>query len=375
MGWFIMILRFLIALVLVGALSGGLIYFNVFKNQMIGQFFANMPIPVQTISATEIKAIEWAPVIEAIGTAKAFSGVDLAVETPGVITEIAFMPTQAIKANQVLLRLDDAEERAGLIAAEADIRLREKTAERARTLRAQGAGTVASLDTAVAELDNARSQLAKLRATLDKKVLRAPFDGVIGISQVDVGGYVTAGTLVATLQDLQRIKVDFPVAEQNANQISIGQSVSFGLEPGETRWRGQVIGIDPKIDSVSRMMTVQAVLEQANGEILPGQFLRVRVNLPPEPNVMTVPQTAVITSLYGDYVYIVESQPATDGQDAKLSARQVFVQSGRRDRGMIELVSGVEAGQQIVTAGQNKLFNGSPVAINNAIDAAALAQR
>lgn len=363
-----MILRFIIALVLVGAVAGGLVFFNGFRSKMINQFFATMQVPPQTISAAAVQAIDWAPGVEAIGTAKAFNGVDLAVETAGVIKEIAFQSTQRVKAGQALVRLDDAEERAEMIAVEADIRLKEKTLDRARTLRTQGAGTAVNLDTAVADLDNSRSQLAKLRATLDKKVLRAPFDGIIGIAQVDVGGYVSPGTLVATLQDLDRMKVDFPVPEQSLGKIRMGQTVTFGTDAGDASWRGQVIGIDPKIDATSRMMTVQAMVDKAGGQVLPGQFLRVRVDMPVEAGVITVPQTAVITSLYGDFVYVVEDQPASEGKPATKIARQVFVKPGRRDKGMMEIVEGLKVGQQVVTAGQNKLFSGAAVTINNAID-------
>jgi membrane fusion protein, multidrug efflux system len=371
----IMILRFIIALILVGVLAGGLVFFNGFRSKMINNFFANMPIPTQTISATAVTATDWSPGVEAIGTAKAFNGVDLAVEVSGVVKEIAFQSTQKVKAGQVLIHLDDAVERAEMIAVEADIRLKEKTLDRARTLRTQGAGTAVNLDTAVADLDNSRSQMAKLRATLDKKVLRAPFDGIIGIVQVDVGGYVAAGTAVATLQDLDRIKVDFPVPEQSLGKIRMGQPVSFGADVAEVRWHGEVIGIDPKVDSTSRMMTVQAVLNNADAEVLPGQFLRVRVEMPVEHGVITVPQTAVITSLYGDFVYVVESKPGVDGGPATNVARQVFVKTGRRDKGVMELLDGVQAGQQVVTAGQNKLFSGAPVVVNNAIDPSSLAMQ
>jgi membrane fusion protein (multidrug efflux system) len=209
--------------------------------------------------------------------------------------------------------------------------------------------------------------MARLEATIDQKALKAPFDGVAGISRVDVGQYLQPGTVVATFQDLSRMKVDFTVPEQLASQLTFGQAAAFALAEGDWSMAGKVVGIDPRVDPKTRLVSVQAAVSDSNGRnILPGQFIRVRVELAPQPNVLTVPQTAVVSSLYGDYVFVIEAD-AKDGQSSEV-ARQVFVKVGRRDGGVSEVLSGLTPGQKVVASGQNKLQSGTAVKINNSID-------
>lgn len=219
----------------------------------------------------------------------------------------------------------------------------------------------------MAQLAAARSRIARLEAQIEQKALKAPFTGVAGIARVDLGQYVQPGTVVATFQDLSSLKVDFTVPEQMASQVRLDQPVRFGVTEGEWTLSGRITGIDPRVDPQTRLIPVQAAI--AGGQerrALPGQFLRARVELPPQPNVVTVPQTAVVPSLYGDYVYTVETREK-DGATREV-ARQVFVKVGRREGGASEILSGLSAGQKVVVSGQNKLQAGSPVKIDNAID-------
>jgi membrane fusion protein (multidrug efflux system) len=196
---------------------------------------------------------------------------------------------------------------------------------------------------------------------------------------------MTPGTIVATLQDLDTLRADFSIPEQRLSELSIGQPVRFGVTSDALPFQGKITGIDPKVDASSRLVAVRAEIDNPGGKLTPGQFVQVQVALPAEEGVITLPQTAVVTSLYGDYVYVVAPAPAAEGAppaadgaataaetpapaQPALVVNQVFVQVGRRAQGRAEIVKGVEAGQQVVTAGQNRLFNGMPVVIDNTVD-------
>jgi membrane fusion protein (multidrug efflux system) len=361
--------RIVVALVFILAigLCGGLVWFNFFRDKMITQFFATMQQPPQTVSAAKVEAKTWTPSISAIGTAKAANGVELAFEIAGIVSEIKFKANQNVKQGEVLVQLDDTVERADIQDVQANVKTAESSFERAKTLSTRGYGTEANLDQASALLAAARSRLARLQATIEQKALKAPFSGVIGIPRIDVGQYLQPGTVIASFQDLSSMKVDFTVPEQRASEINLGQEVRIGTTEGNLPFKGRVTGKDPRVDPKTRLVSVQALVEDnKDGAVLPGQFLHVEVILPEQPNVMTVPQTAVIASLYGDYVYTID-QEEKQGQQVQV-VKQVFVKTGRRRGGALEIVSGVNPGQQVVASGQNKLQSGATVKIDNSID-------
>lgn len=378
--------RFILAtilLVVVVAICGGLIWFNFFRAKMIEQFFANMKAPVVTISAITVEPAQWTPGIEAVGTAAAAEGVDVAVQAGGIVEKILFKANDKVEQGQLLVQIDDAVERAGLVSANTAVAVSQDALSRAQALLQRNVSTVASLQEAQNNLDKAKGALTQLEATLDQKAIRAPFPGTIGIPKIDVGQYVQPATVVATLQNLDQMKVNFSVPEQELGSLKIGQPVRFGLKEDDLNFSGKITGIDPKIDAASRLVSVQALLDNADETLRPGQFIRVRVDLPVEQNVIALPQTAVTISLYGTYVYVVDKAPpppaAKEGEKPAegaaapapaagaapdLVAKQVFVKTGRRSDGWIELLDGVKAGDMIVTSGQNKLSPGSPVAID-----------
>jgi len=351
-----------VILVLVLVMAGGLIGFNLFRDKMIAGFFANMPQPTVVVSAVEAKRGGWRPQIEAIGTARASQGVELSVQIGGVVTEIAFKPNQRVEAGQVLIRIDDAVERAELRAAEAQLELAQTQLRRQADLRQRGVAAQSTYDEAAARVASNRAEVDRLRAVLDRKEIEAPFAGVVGIPRLDVGAYVQPGTPVVTLQDLDTMQVDFTVSEQTAGSLALDQPVEFRFRQGQAPLAGRIVGIDPRVDAETRLVTVRAEVTDAKGAIRPGEFVRANVLLPEE-NVIALPQTAVVNSLYGDYLYRVDK-----AEDGKLVARQVFVQVGRRSGGMVEVAKGIEPGQTVVTSGQNKLQNNAPVAIDNSID-------
>jgi membrane fusion protein (multidrug efflux system) len=361
--------RIVVSLVFIFAvlLCAGLVGFNFFRDKMIADFFANMQQPPQTVTAAKVEAKTWTPSISAIGTARAANGVELAFETPGIVKEIKFKANQAIRQGDVLVQLDDTVERADIQDVQANVKTAESSFERARSLSSRGYGTEANLDQASALLAAARSRLARLEATIEQKALKAPFSGVIGIPRIDVGQYLQPGSVIASFQDLDSMKVDFTVPEQMADDVKLGQEVRLGVSETELPFKGRITGKDPRVDPKTRLVSVQALIEDNKDRaLLPGQFLHVEVILPQEPNVVTVPQTAVITSLYGDYVYTIEQEERAGNQVQV--ARQVFVKTGRRRGGALEVVSGIQPGQQVVASGQNKLQAGATVKIDNTID-------
>lgn len=356
--------RLVIALVLLGIVVGGIVGFNLFRDKMIAQFFAGMkPAPV-AVSVTEAQPRDWTPGITAIGTARAVQGVELALEASGVVKEVLFEPNQRVDAGQALVQIDDRMEEADLAAALAAQDLRETELRRSRTLQERGVSTANTLDTAEAAAVEARSQVAKLRAVLEQKRAVAPFSGVIGIPKIDAGAYVTAGTAYATLQDIDRMRVDFSLPEQDAGLVQIGMPVTVSSEVGGLKATGSVVGIDPRIDPNSRLLTLRAEVENPEGRMTPGQFLTVTVHMPREEGVIALPQSVVASNLYGDSVWVVRPAKA-EGEPEQVE--QVFVRLGRRAEGLVEITQGVAAGDRVVNAGQNRLTGGAAVTIDNSV--------
>jgi membrane fusion protein (multidrug efflux system) len=390
-----MIKRLLIAVVLLAVVCGGLVYFNMFRNQAIEQFFATRQQPAVPVQVVVAEPTSWRPGIEAIGTARAAQGIELSLETSGRIEAVNFSSNDTVEAGQVLVQLDDDVEQASLAAARAAVKLNEQTLERTLELRSRGVNAEANVEEARANAESAAAEVARLEAVLGQKTLLAPFSGTIGLPQVDEGQYVAAGTPVATLQDLDTMRVDFTVPEQQRALLEIGQPIRLGSKEGSLDFQGRIIGIEPRIDPNTRLVTVRAEVENTGNGLYPGQFVRVRVQLPEEDGIIALPQTAVVTSLYGDYVFVVseaepeeaaaeeentgeaaggagtaqaqETEPAADnGEEAAppLEARQVFVTTGRTNGNRIEIVDGLEGGEYIVASGQNRLSNGATVTIS-----------
>ncbi|TPL87192.1 efflux RND transporter periplasmic adaptor subunit [Mesorhizobium sp. B2-3-12] len=423
------ILRVFIIIVVLAVLVvvvGGIVGFNFLRDNGIKQYFATMKPPAATVSTTIAKPSNWTPGVEAIGTVRAVRGVDLTVETAGIVKEIPFHANQKVAANAVLLQLDDAVERADLDAQKAQAALDQTTLTRAIELTKRGVGSDSTLDTARAAASASASQVTRLQAVLDQKQLTAPFAGTVGIPKIDLGQYLAPGTAVVTLQDLDTMRVDFSVPEQQLPLLKIGQTVRLGLGGSDDMpFAGAIRGIDPKIDPSSRLVNIRAEVANPEGKLTPGQFVRVRVELPEEQNVLSLPQTALTTSLYGDYIFVVQpakpaeapaqpakaeekpvaaatdkpadamkpaadamkpaadatkpadaakpaaadpAKPTAEGDKPALVLSQVFVKPGRRNQGMVEIVEGLKAGDEVVTAGQNRLFNGMSVAVDNTID-------
>lgn len=388
-----MIKRFAIAIVLLVIVCGGIVGFNIFRAHAIKQFFATMKKPAMAVSTVTVQPVTWQPGISAIGTVGARRGVDVAVETSGTVTKINFNANQDVEKGDVLVQLEDEVERADLASARSALKLAQDNLKRIRQLADRGVSATSALESAQSQATQAESSVQKLKAVLDQKQLKAPFSGTIGIPKIELGQYLTAGTAVATLQQLDTLRVDFTVPEQEFSNLKLGQAIKVGSTEGALKFSGSIIGINPKIDPSSRLVSVRGEIANPGLELRPGQFVRVEVELPPERGVVALPQTAVTTSLYGDYVFAVRDAgeakanavtPASAGapesptqtaakgagqtpSDEKI-AKQVFVTLGRHSGGLVEIQKGVTPGDVIVTAGQNRLSSGAPVKVTNSVE-------
>jgi len=379
-----MIKRLIIALVFIIIVCGGLIGFNLFRDHAIKQYFANMPKPAFTVSTVVAKPVAWTPEIAAIGTVSASQGVNLSVEVAGVVKDILFSSNERVKAGQLLLRLDDQVQQADLTAEKAQAALDQQNYQRAVELQKRQVGPESNVQQTSAAAAASAAQVKKLQAVLDQKLLRAPFAGTIGIPQINPGQYLAPGDVVATLQNLDTMRADFTVPEQQLPDLKMGQKVRLGLTDANLKFEGEITGIDPKVNSATRLVSVRALIANQNGELTPGQFVQVKVELPVEKDIIALPQTVLTTSLYGDYLYVVapagDDGKPTDGKadpsdkKQKLVARQVFVKIGRRSDALIEIKEGIKPGDVVVTAGENRLTNGAPVTIDNTVDPSKLGE-
>ena len=337
--------------------------------QQIQMFSA--PQPAISVSAAVAREQPWQSRLPAIGTFKAYQGVDLTAEVQGTVKEVLFQSGEKVTLGQPLLQLDSEVERAILATAEAVRALARVEYQRGQDLIKRQAISKSEFDRLNAELLKAEASVTQLKAELDKKRILAPFAGTIGIRQVDTGDYLSPGTSFATLQDLSRLYVDFFLPEQDYPQLAIGQSVRLSLAayPGEV-FSGEISALNPKVEETTRNVQVRAMLPNPDNKLLPGMFANLEVLLPGEKPQVLVPETAITYTLYGNSVYVIGEQKDDQGAvvkddkgQAQLVVERRFVETGERRDGQVLVLKGLKAGEQVVTAGQLKLDNGAHVAI------------
>lgn len=344
--------------------------FNSIYSQ-IQQFKA--PKPPINVEVAESRRQPWQRRLPAIGTLTASQGIDLSVEIAGTVSDVQFRSGEKVSKGQPIVLLDSEIEQASLASAQADLRLAKVEFERARSLIDSQAISRSEFDRLNAESQKAAATVAQLKASLAKKRILAPFSGTIGIRQVDVGDFVAAGTPIATLQDLSTLFVDFYLAEQQVPLLAIGQSVQIQVAafPGES-FEGTIVALNPKVETTTRNVQVRAELANPGERLLPGMFADLQVLLPDEVPQVVVPETAITYTLYGNSVLVIkEGQPpeAKEGTEAPehsepyLIVERRFVKTGERRDGRAIILEGLEAGEQVVIAGQLKLDTGAHVAV------------
>jgi multidrug efflux system membrane fusion protein len=356
--WF-MIVGLSLAL-LVGALVG----FNAFRAHMIAQFFANNKPPPITVSVAEAKSEVVPNLLTAVGDLAAVHQVNVTSDVSGRVTEILFTPGARVAAGTPLVQLFDGPDQGDLANFKAQATVAQLSLDRAKQLAARQFGPQATVDQAQAAYDQAMAGIAKTEAIISQKLVRAPFEGELGVRHVEVGQYLTAGTAIVSLTDLSELYANFTVPEKDSGQLTVGQTVRLGVDayPGRT-FEGKITTIEPQVATETRNIRVQATIANPEHILKPGMFVTTTVVLPDKPPVVTVPETAVDYTLYGDSVFLITEKKEDDGKTT-FSAVRTFVQSGNRVNGRAEILKGVKAGDRVVAVGQLKLQSGAAVAIS-----------
>jgi membrane fusion protein (multidrug efflux system) len=283
------------------------------------------------------------------------------------VREIAFRSGATVRRGEVLVRLDTSAEEAQLAAATADAQLASATLERTRRLRRGEVNAQADLDAAEARAKQAAAAVANLRAVIAKKTVRAPFDGRVSIRQVNLGQILAPGTPIASLQAVSPIHADFWLPQQALRNLAPGERVRLRTDTfPDAAWEGEVTTVNPEVDPATRNVRVRATLPNADGRLRPGMFGSVEVVSSEKRHVLAIPATAVIYAPYGDSVYAIEEQKDPAGKPRAV-ARQKFVRLGERRGDLVEVVTGLRAGESVVGSGGFKLRNGIAVAVNDAL--------
>ena len=360
-------LRFVVMLLLVGLVAAGLIGFQRFKAGILKQVVAKIQSEVPTVATGKATMQTWQPRQTAVGSARASKGADLAAEQAGVVDQINFESGQTVQAGTALLRLRPNDDEAKLAQLQASANLANVTLQRdQRQLSAHGVAQ-ATVDSDAANLQVARAQVAAQQAIMAEKIVRAPFTGRLGIRLVDIGQFISAGTAIVTLQQLDPMFVDFYLPQQAFGQIAIGQKVEVTADAYPARtFTGQVSSVNAKVDQTSRMLQVRASMPNADGALLPNMYLSVAVASGPPKSLVTVPSAAVAFNPYGSLVYTVHQDKDAQGKDQQV-VRQQFVTTGEARGDQVSILKGLNADDVIVTAGQLKLHNGSEIKIDNAV--------
>jgi multidrug efflux system membrane fusion protein len=358
------VLWFIIVGTLLGVLVGGLVWFNYFRGQMIKQFFANNKPPPVAVSAAEAKSEVVPNLLTAVGGLVAVHQVDVSADVNGRVTEIKFEPGSHVEAGTPLVQLFDAPDQADLANFKAQATVAQLSLDRAKQLASRQFGPQATVDSAQAAYDQAQAGIARTEALISQKLVRAPFSGDLGVRKVEVGQYLTAGTAIVSLTDLSELWANFTVTEKDSANLKVGQPVRLKVDayPGRT-FDGKITTIEPQIASDTRNIRVQATVANPEKILMPGMFVTTTVVLPDKPAVITVPETAVDYTLYGDSVFVITEKKEEDGKTS-LSAVRTFVQTGNRVDGRVEIIKGVKAGDKVVAVGQLKLQSGAAVSIS-----------
>ncbi|GAB2178878.1 efflux RND transporter periplasmic adaptor subunit [Dongia sp. agr-C8] len=366
-GWGRRSFWFLFVLVIAALLIGGAYYYEyTVKPAMMAQFFQPPPpAPVETaIAQTE----DMPRFFESIGTLTAAQQVTVSPQLDGRVEKINFESGQWVKAGEVLVQLDDSTQRADLATYQAQARLAAANLKRTKELAAKQYSSKQSVDQLQSELDQAHAGIAKSQAIIEHMVVKAPFSGMLGIRQVNLGQYLAPGTEIVTLTDLDTLYVDFSLPEQNRAEISIDQAVEFRLDafPDQV-FRGEVAAIDPQVDPNMRAVKVRAALGNADHKLQPGMYARIRAILPPQPGVVTIPEPAVDYTVYGESVFRLTPVPDKKDPNGKpvYKAEQTFVTLGSRFDGKVAVLKGVAQGEMVVVGGQLKLHNGAEVILSD----------
>lgn len=334
--------------------------------QIVKMVGTKPPMPLETVSSAVVREADWAPVLSSVGTISPVQGATVATELGGTVSEVGFENGAPAKKGDLLIKLDASSEEAQLRAADADAELSKADVERSRDLAARKVISKAELDAAEAKAVQKVAQVDNMRAMMGKKEVRAPFDGQLGIRQVNIGQMINAGQQVVQLQALDSVYVDFALPQQRLSQIKTGLEVHVTTDAiADRQFNGKLTAINPAVDTVTRNVTLQAMLENHDHALRPGMFAKVDLVLPETGRALIVPGSAVSYAPFGDSVFVIEKKKdEKTGQETQV-IRQQFVRIGEARGDFVSVTTGLKAGEIVVGTGVFKLRNGMAVTINN----------
>jgi membrane fusion protein (multidrug efflux system) len=357
--------KLVIGILIVAAVAGALAAVKIMQIKSMIAFGASYTPPPETISSAVAHEENWQDTLTAVGSVNAAQGVIVSPEIAGTVTEIAFESGATVNQGDLLIKLDASSEEAQLRAAEAQAQLAKLNLDRTQKLRADSTVSQSELDQADATLKQNQANVDAIQATIDKKTIRAPFAGRLGIRLINLGEQLDVGKGIVSLQALTPVYVDFSLPQQNLSQLATGLVVQVTSDsyPG-TNFSGELNAINPDLNAMTRSVQLRAKFENADQMLRPGMFVHVAVILPQAEAVLTVPATAVLSAPFGDSVYLIEPQVANGVTN--LVAQQKLIRTGRMHGDFVSVESGLKAGDRVVTSGLFKLHNGSTVQENNA---------
>ncbi|WP_192037038.1 efflux RND transporter periplasmic adaptor subunit [Halomonas sp. YLGW01] len=358
-------LRLAIVILVLAAVLGSIFGWKYLKMQEMGaqNAQAQPPTPVEAVT---LETQTWRPALGSVGSLRAINGVEVANEVAGVVSEVAFESGQGVSQGDVLIRLEDSVDRAALAALEARAQLANETYQRYSNLLPRNAVSQSQFDEARANYQAARADAEQQRAQLEKKTIRAPFDGVVGLRHVDLGEYIAVGTPIVNLNMLDPIHVDYSVPERDLGRVTAGRRIELSVAAYPERvFHGEVLAIAPSINESSRTLNVRAQLDNADAALRPGMFAEVSTLSAESREVLTLPRTALSFNTYGVFVFrVVEN----DQGQTIASRQQVTTGSTRGDT--TEIIEGLSAGDQVVATGLLRLRDGQPIKMTSPEDSA-----
>ena len=361
--------RMVIMLIGVFLLLGLIFAFNQLKTFMIKQYLSGMGMPPQTVSTMVAKADVWQPKLTSVGSVRAYRGVDLSTEIGGLVVGVPVQSGADVKEGDLLVKLNDASDVAQLNSLKALAELAKVINERDRQQLAIQAISKNTYDTSKADAKSKQAQVEAQTALVAKKNIKAPFSGRVGIVTINPGQYINPGDKLMTLQTLDPIFIDFNLPQSDAANIQVGQSITVTTDAFKNAsFVGKITAVSPKVDTNTRNLQIEAQIDNPDKKVLPGMFANVNIDVGGQLNLITVPQTAVTYNPYGSTVFISKDSGKKDKEGKPIfEAQQVFVTTGQTRGDQVSILKGLEEGMTVVTSGQLKLKNGSPLNINNTV--------
>lgn len=339
---------------------GSVIAFNVYKEYKVAEYLANKKVAASPVIVKKVKPQNWLPTVQAIGFIEPLQGLDITPELTGRITSINFTSGQDINAGDTLIQLNDSVERANLAATKANLNAAQKDFIRITALVKKGNASARELDEAQAKFEMYQAQYDSIKSTIEKMCIKAPFAGKLGIQNVYVGQYIQPGTNIVHLEDISSVKIRFSVSQNDLAKLAVGQNILVSVDafPNE-KFNGRITAFESAVDKGSGTIFVQAIVPNGSNKLLSGMYAHVSVLLPEVKNQIIIPQTAIAFNLYGESVFVMQ----TDESGQKIAKQVAIKVAERNDRNAL-ITSGLTFGDEVITEGQVRLSNGSPVYIH-----------